>query len=377
MIRSISFALAALALSACAAEVASEDPAALSGATDKVIVADSASYLIVTRQDTRRCRYPICGGYFVKRVNQTRTRCADGVQRSECHVVDLDFAATELSAEQGASFTNEVFGPRQGLVRGTLAQRKVGAGDLADTLVVREAWEGQARSTPRGTFIGLESNGIVCITHPCNSIDGEILNVGRRTQLAGVDLAASGASPEAVEAGLAALQSDKVLAAGQSVRVSGPAGQSAEFRASEFYLRVVPKAQGCEPQDATGIGACERFFGYAWDGASCTGVSGCSCQGADCDTLYTEPEECEADHGACGVLACGTRGGVMCAKDEYCDFTAGTMCGAADEGGVCRARPEVCTQIHKPVCGCDGNTYSNACQAAAAGIDASADGPCE
>ena len=31
-------------------------------------------YLIVTRLDTRKCAYPMCGGYFVKAVNQALTR---------------------------------------------------------------------------------------------------------------------------------------------------------------------------------------------------------------------------------------------------------------------------------------------------------------
>ena len=30
------------------------------------------------REDMRRCMSPLCGGYFVKRVNQSRTRCGNG-----------------------------------------------------------------------------------------------------------------------------------------------------------------------------------------------------------------------------------------------------------------------------------------------------------
>src|SRR5262245_38578394 len=35
-------------------------------------------YFTVTRRDMRRCMFPICGGYYVKRVNQETTRCVDG-----------------------------------------------------------------------------------------------------------------------------------------------------------------------------------------------------------------------------------------------------------------------------------------------------------
>ncbi|MEJ2382919.1 MAG: Kazal-type serine protease inhibitor family protein [Xanthomonadales bacterium] len=41
------------------------------------------------------------------------------------------------------------------------------------------------------------------------------------------------------------------------------------------------------------------------------------------------------------------------------------------------AQPMVCTMDWKPVCGCDGITYPNACGARAAGITEFRDGECE
>ena len=35
-----------------------------------------------------------------------------------------------------------------------------------------------------------------------------------------------------------------------------------------------------------------------------------------------------------------------------------------------------CTQEAKPVCGCDGVTYGNACEADRAGVTSYTDGPC-
>jgi len=55
----------------------------------------------------------------------------------------------------------------------------------------------------------------------------------------------------------------------------------------------------CPPQDARGVGACAAFFGYAWDGSQCVGVSGCSCSGTECRTLARDPMECELAHRLC------------------------------------------------------------------------------
>lgn len=68
--------------------------------------------------------------------------------------------------------------------------------------------------------------------------------------------------------------------------------------------------------------------------------------------------------------------GVSCADNSTC--TASEWCAAStcDAEGECTAIPEVCTDEIDPVCGCDGNTYSNACEANVARVNVAARGAC-
>jgi len=72
---------------------------------------------------------------------------------------------------------------------------------------------------------------------------------------------------------------------------------------------------------------------------------------------------------------CGGIAGLLCPAGEVCDLHDPT-CAIVDLAGVCVKRPDACTTLFDPVCGCDAKTYSNDCLRIMAGVTLAHVGAC-
>lgn len=106
-------------------------------------------------------------------------------------------------------------------------------------------------------------------------------------------------------------------------------------------------------------------------------VCGCNDQtyGNDCEAASNGQNV--ASLGACNKKPAND----TCTKDSGCTI-AKSFCAtklgqcAHDAPGNCVARPDMCPMYIKPVCGCDGRTYNNPCEANRGGVNVKAQGPC-
>ncbi len=192
-------------------------------------VASTSSFYTI-RRDLRRCASPMCGGYFIKLVNQARTRCANGGSMSECYVASIEWNGQPEADKDGA------------LVRGTLTARGNRRGTYG-VLNAREVWLPASGNQASGTFFRVRDRGIRCVAAPCETHHEAKLNTSVSRNVAGVDLASANASESAVSEALKAMTgAEGVLVSGTHEPVTGPAGRSQTLKATQFYLRA--KASG-------------------------------------------------------------------------------------------------------------------------------------
>jgi predicted secreted protein len=84
----------------------------------------------------------------------------------------------------------------------------------------------------------------------------------------------------------------------------------------------------------------------------------------------------EIKDGAAASFCGGLIGKTCGSADSYCDYAIAASCGAGDQTGKCDAKPQFCPALVLPVCGCDGKTYNNSCEANRSGASVASSGAC-
>jgi hypothetical protein len=149
--------------------------------------------------------------------------------------------------------------------------------------------------------------------------------------------------------------------------------------APDEICHIDPPADMCGFDGTTGV--CEKRPDLC---PAIAGLPVCGCDG----TVFGNACEAEragdpvAQVGSCGGAAgegekCGGLFAKGCLKGLFCSFTEQQNCGFGDQEGVCaRHLGFFCPALFQPVCGCNGETFGNSCEAEVQGQSIRHDGSC-
>jgi hypothetical protein len=135
-----------------------------------------------------------------------------------------------------------------------------------------------------------------------------------------------------------------------------------------------PTGPTCAALEVEGVGTCRALLGFGWNGRACISLSGCDCEGRDCDALHPSLEACKAAHDACAPCeamdvqevgscepvrgyffdgeACVLLSGCACEGDD-CDRVYGSM-------ETCEAAYRACLEGSPHGCRTDGDCEEGA-----------------
>ena len=233
------------AVAGCAASAVEDEMPNESAADPQVATADYAFYSIMS--DLRRCSYPTCGGWFIQRLNQATTRCANGTSATSCYTPVLDWAPSNLPEPQRTALLDKCteyagFPGVYAIVRGTF--KRVNFTTPRPELgrfVITEAWLSENDAVSSGAFVNVKDNGVRCFVAPCPSFTETSLNLGTSTNIADVDFTpAALTEPQIEECRQLMATPTGIIVAGDRYTVNVE-GRTADGRtATAAFYRLTP-----------------------------------------------------------------------------------------------------------------------------------------
>lgn len=243
------FAATAALIPACSTSSTTDELAGETSADDAIdgkadAAVDGAYTYFEIRTDLRKCVSPLCGGYFLSRVNRSYTTCVDNSVNAACYVPALDWSESGLSdglqqkLVSAASLDATSDGVRA-IVRGRFAPQQYVQGNLG-RFIVTEAWVEEGDTVSEGVFVRAKTNHIQCIAAPCPTVTEKALNTARTANIAEIDWSLAGLEDREIQAMNDRLNDDSgVIFAGDRYLFSEN-GRTAKGRtATAAYARLV------------------------------------------------------------------------------------------------------------------------------------------
>lgn len=204
--------------------------------------------------DLRKCPSPMCGGWFLSRLNRPTTQCHDGQYADACYTPVLDWSQAGLSEDLQAKLLdacNEdaVSVGVYAIVRGWFEPTN-GTTPRPDMgrFVISEAWVAEGDAVSDGEFVKVADNGLRCFAAPCPSLTEHTLNRSRVVDIAEVDWTPAGMSDAELEACVDSMySSDGIMVAGYRYMVHVNDSAAKARTATAAYRRltsdVLPEVQ--------------------------------------------------------------------------------------------------------------------------------------